>query len=55
MNVNIEIVFLDFLKIDFLDLGALRFGRQYRILHLVCLNLILFHKYAILYSKTKLP
>jgi len=29
MNVYIEIVFLDFLKNDFLDLHGLWFGRQY--------------------------
>jgi len=29
MNVNIEIVFLDFLKKDFLDSRGLRFGRHY--------------------------
>jgi len=28
MNVNIEIVYLDFLKSDFLDLRGLWFGQQ---------------------------
>jgi len=34
MSVNIEIVFLDFLKNDFLDLRGLWFGRQYRLVGL---------------------
>jgi len=29
MSVNIEIIFLDFLKNDFLDLRGLWFGRQF--------------------------
>jgi len=33
MNVNIEIVFLDFLKNDFLDVRGWWFGRQYSLIH----------------------
>jgi len=45
MNANIEIVFRDFLKINFLDLRGLWFGRRYNLIDY--LFALLFVQYAI--------
>jgi len=43
MSANIEIIFLDFFKINFLDLRSLWFGRQYCVWNELLFNKCNYH------------